>query len=117
MASKYRVYIHSAAGADNVAYERWDSGLLPNAPVPTLTSLADLPQAELDGKQWASYQDLQNYANSRGESLHEVDSVEQAIQIIRGAAPIPPADSNFSAYLPWVIGAGAAVFFLWRRRA
>jgi len=116
MASKYRLYIHSAAGTDNVPYERWDTGLLPDAPVPSLTNLNELDQSKLDPEQFASYADMQAYAKNQGETLHEVDSVAQAVQIISGKAPIPKADSSLSAYLPWVIGAGA-LFFFWRRRA
>lgn len=116
MATKHRLYIHSAAGAGGVAYERWDTGLLPDSPVPGLVDLANLPQSELDGQQFASYADMQAYANSRGETLHEVDSTEQAIRVISGQEAVPGADSDFSAYLPWVVGAAAAWFFFLRRK-
>jgi len=110
MASSYRLYIHSPAGA-GAPYERWDTGLLPDAPVPGLSDLGQLPQAQLDPEQFASYQEMADYAAANGQTLHPVTSVEQAVAIINGSEQIPPADStgDFLGGYAWLAAAAAAL--------
>jgi|SRR6185295_936660 len=108
-----RIYLHSAAGTDGAMYERWDTGRLPDAPVPTLTDLGQLDPTTTDAQQFITDDDMRSYAEARGETLHEVQSAQQAIRVIRGDEPIPAADSNFN--WTWIAAAGAAAFLFLRR--